>query len=280
MIQKQYNDGKNHIHVVSYGGGTQSTALLLLGLEGKINGVKPDYIIFSDTGWEPQYVYDYVDLIDRHIQKKYGAKITYANNGNIRTDTISGINNNNRFASMPFHTKKENGEMGMVMRQCTQEYKITPINRKIRALLGYQPRQRVKEIVHIWKGISIDEIQRVKPINLGWQIAEHPLVEVLEVDRQYCIDYVQSLGLPKPEQSSCIGCPFHSDGLWREIKMKDPQSFQDAVKVDKAIRSQPRLNAKAYLHKSGKPLDEIDFNEDQLDFNSYFDNECSGFCGV
>lgn len=280
MIKQQYNDDKKHIHVVSYGGGTQSTALLLLGLEGKINGVKPDYIIFSDTGWEPQYVYDYVDLVDNHIRKTYGTKITYANSGNIRTDTINGIKDNKRFASMPFHTKKDNGEMGMVMRQCTQEYKITPINRKIRELLGYKSRERVKEMVHVWKGISIDEIQRVKPIDLGWQTAEHPLVEVLEVDRQYCIDYVQSQGLPRPEQSSCIGCPFHADGLWREIKLKDPKSFEDAVKVDKLIRNQPRLNAKAYLHKSGKPLDEVDFQENQLDFNDFFDNECTGFCGV
>ncbi|WNV81644.1 hypothetical protein RUL31_10515 [Bacillus atrophaeus] len=47
MIKHQYDDGKKHIYVLSYGGGTQSTALLLMALKGEINGVIPDYIIFS-----------------------------------------------------------------------------------------------------------------------------------------------------------------------------------------------------------------------------------------
>ncbi|MEK4688077.1 phosphoadenosine phosphosulfate reductase family protein [Bacillus sp. FSL M8-0256] len=61
MIKQHYDDGKKHIHVLSYGGGTQSTALLLMALKGEINGVIPDYIIFSDTGWEPQHVYNWVN---------------------------------------------------------------------------------------------------------------------------------------------------------------------------------------------------------------------------
>lgn len=279
MIREKYDDERRHVHILSYGGGTQSTAMLLMSLEGKIFNVKPDFVIFADTGWEPKYVYDYVDLIDGYIQSKYDKKIIRTTAGNIREDTISGIEKNERFASMPFYTKNNNGEMGMVRRQCTNEYKIQPVNRKIKELLGYSSRERVKEVVHIWKGISIDEIQRVKPATLKWQIAEHPLVD-LEIDRQYCIDYVKSLGLPKPQQSSCIGCPFHSDGLWREIKLNDPESFEDAVKFDRAIRNQPRLDSKAYLHKSAKPLEQVDFNEDQLDFSDYFDNECTGFCGV
>nr|WGD78961.1 phosphoadenosine phosphosulfate reductase family protein [Bacillus subtilis] len=57
MIKQHYDDGKKHIHVLSYGGGTQSTALLLMALKGEINGVIPDYIIFSDTGWECHSMY-------------------------------------------------------------------------------------------------------------------------------------------------------------------------------------------------------------------------------
>lgn len=36
MIKKEYDDDKKHIHVLSYGGGTQSTALLLMALKGEI----------------------------------------------------------------------------------------------------------------------------------------------------------------------------------------------------------------------------------------------------
>lgn len=279
MIKQQYNDGKEHVHVLSYGGGTQSTALLLMALRGEVNGVIPDYIIFSDTGWEPKSIYRWIDKVNSYIKKMFNREIIITDNGSIREDTLQGARTGARFASMPFFTKSPDGEMGIVMRQCTQEYKITPINRKVRELLGYKPRQKIKELVHVWKGISTDEIQRVKPIKLSWQQAEHPLVEVRSMDRSNCIAYVEREGLGTPAQSSCIGCPFHDDGLWRDIKLNDPDSWHDAVEFDKQIRNMPRLNGKAYLHRSGKPLDQVDFQEDQMDID-YFLNECEGLCGV
>ena len=49
--------------------------------------------------------------------------------------------------------------------------------------------------------------------------------------------------------------------------------------MDKTIRdlSQHGINDKIYLHPSLKPLDEVDFNENQLEM---FDNECEGHCGL
>ena len=279
MIQKTYDDGLEHIHLLSYGGGTQSTALLLMALKGEINGVIPDYIIFSDTGWEPKSIYSWITKVNEHIKKNYGKEIIITNGGNIREDTLRAAENGERVASMPLFTLKENGEKGIVLRQCTNEYKIQPVNRKIRELLGYKKGQRVKEMVHVWKGISTDEIQRVKPIALGWQTAEHPLIDIANVDRSACIAYVEREGLGTPEKSSCIGCPFHDETTWREMKLNDPESFADAVEVDKKIRNMPKLEAKTFLHKSCKPLDEVDLNEDQMDMD-FFLNECEGMCGT
>lgn len=279
MIQKEYSDGKKHVHVLSYGGGTQSTALLLLSLEGKINGVIPDFIIFSDTGWEPQYVYDWVLKINKYIKDKYGKEIIFTSNGNIRDDIVKSAKDGKRLASVPFFIKNKNGEIGMARRQCTSEYKILPINREIRKLLGYKPKERVKEIVHLWKGISTDEIQRVKPSRVNWQKAEHPLVDILNMDRSACIAYVERLGLGTPSKSSCIGCPFHDDEMWREMKLHNRKEFEDAVKIDKLVRNLPQFKGKAYLHRSGKPLDEVDFQENQMDIDMFL-NECEGMCGI
>ena len=46
--------------------------------------------------------------------------------------------NGNRFVSVPFFTKNEESKVKKVWvrRQCTREYKITPIAAKIRELLG------------------------------------------------------------------------------------------------------------------------------------------------
>ena len=281
MIKQQYDDGKKHIHVLSYGGGTQSTAMLIMALEGEINGVVPDYIIFSDTGWEPQNIYDWTEKVNNYIKEKYNREIIYTNGGNIRTDLIRAATEGTRVASLPFFTLDEDGKKGMVMRQCTGNYKINPVKRKVRDLLGYKPGQRVKEVVHMWKGISTDEIQRVKPIADKWIEAEHPLVEIVNVDRSACIAYVERTGLGTPAKSSCIGCPFHDDQTWLELKRNDPKSFEDACYVDDLIRTMPKLKSKCFLHKSCKPLREVDLNEDQISFfDDDFTNECEGFCGI
>jgi hypothetical protein len=279
MIKREYEDDKKHVHVLSYGGGTQSTALLLMALKGEINGVIPDYIIFSDTGWEPKSIYAWIEKVNDYIKKNYNREIIFTSGGNIREDIVNNLSIGNRFASIPFFTKDENGKIGMVRRQCTGEYKITPVKKKIRELLGYQPRKRVKEIVHVWKGISTDEIQRVKPAFDKWQVAEHPLIDVVDLDRSACIRYVEKEGLGTPAKSSCIGCPFHDNNAWREMKINDREAFDDAVEIDKLIRNTPRFKNAAYLHRSGLPLDEVDFGENQLDIDMFI-NECEGMCGV
>ena len=280
MIKQQYDDDKKHIHVLSYGGGTQSTAMLLMALKGEINGVVPDYIIFSDTGWEPKSIYDWVYKVNDHIKERYGREIIFTNGGNLREDLVNAYKNGTRVASMPLFTLSPDGEKGMVMRQCTSEYKIMPVKKKVRDLLGYKSREKVKEIVHMWKGISTDEIQRVKPIADRWIEAEHPLVEIVNVDRSACIAYVEREGLGTPAKSSCIGCPFHDDVTWREMKLNDPESFADAVEIDRMIRNTRNLRGKAFLHKSCKPLEEVDLQEDQLDIWDMFGNECEGMCGI
>lgn len=279
MIKQQYNDEKEHIHVLSYGGGTQSTALLLMALKGEINGVIPDYIIFSDTGWEPKSIYDWVHKVNDHIKEKYNREIIFTNGGNIREDLLNAVEDGRRVASLPFFTEDDEGNKGMVLRQCTAEYKINPVKRKVRELLGYEPRKKVREIVHMWKGISTDEIQRVKPIADSWIEAEHPLIDVIQMNRTNCIAYVEREGLGTPAKSSCIGCPFHDNTTWLDMKRNDPESWQDAVLLDEKIRNMPRLKSKCYLHKSCTPLSEVDLNENQLTMDEFI-NECEGFCGI
>lgn len=279
MIQKTYDDGKKHIHVLSFGAGTQSTALLLMALKGEINGVIPDYIIFSDTGWEPKRVYEWVEKVSRYVIDKYGATIHITDNGNIRSDIIDAVRTGKRYASLPLFTKADDGKGGMIMRQCTKEYKIDPVSKKIRDLLGYKPRQRVKEVVHVWKGISTDEIQRVKPSLVRWQVMEHPLVDIVNVDRSECIAYVERERLGTPPKSSCLGCPFHDNKAWLEIKRNDPEGWREVVEFDRVIRNMPKLRGQAFLHRSRVPIDEVDFGETPADIDG-FDNECEGMCGV
>ena len=49
----------------------------------------------------------------------------------------------------------------MIQRQCTGQYKIQPVVKKVRELHGLKPRQRMPK-TEMWLGITLDEIQRMK----------------------------------------------------------------------------------------------------------------------
>lgn len=278
MIQKEYDDDKRHVHVLSYGAGTQSTAMLLMALKGEINGIIPDYVIFSDTGWEPKPVYDWLNKVKAYVKEKFDKEIIFASAGNIYDDTFEKVQQGKGVGNIPFFTTDAaRSKTGMLFRQCTGIYKIYPVNKKVRELLGYRPKQRVKEMVHIWKGISTDEIQRVKPSRDKWITAEHPLVDYMDMDRDDCIKYVEDEGLGTPPKSACIGCPYRDDKSWLEMKKNDPEAFAQCVELDEAVRDGLKFN-KAYLHRSCVPLKDVEFKE-QTDLNMFI-NECEGMCGM
>ena len=172
------------------------------------------------------------------------------------------------------------GNGGMTHRQCTNDYKITPIQKKLRELLGYQPRQRIPaDSITTWIGISTDEAIRMKPSRQAWIINRWPLIE-LRMSRADCLSWFTKRGYPQPPKSSCIGCPYHSDQQWLEIKKGRKEEWEELIQIDKRIRTGlPGMKQQAFLHRSLKPIGEVDFRhiENQHDM---FGNECEGMCGV
>ena len=73
--------------------------------------------------------------------------------------------------------------------------------------------------------------------------------------------------------------------MWRDMKLHDPASFEQAVEFDAAIRNSGgsfgKMRQRQFVHRSCKPLNEVDFRslEDMGQINM-FGNECEGMCGV
>lgn len=266
------------LNVISLGVGVQSSCMALMACLGLIEP-KPDLIVFSDPGWESKETYRYATWLKKEI-KKYDIQVIFTSNGNIKQDLIKAAQEGTRVASLPYFTLSENGTNGMVMRQCTDEYKIQPVRRAIKKHLGVKTAREIKEPITMWMGISTDEIHRVKTSRERWIINRYPLIEK-EMSRLDCTNWLSRNGFPVPPKSSCIGCPFHSDQTWLEMKRNDPEAWQEAVEVDKTIRNMPRMKSQCFLHSSRIPLDEVDLNEDQLEFDfDGFGNECEGMCGI
>ena len=82
------------------------------------------------------------------------------------------------FASIPFFTKNlDTGEIGIGLRQCTKDFKLIPIQKKIRELYDINPR---KDKIKMLIGISIEEAVRMKPAREKWIENTYPLVEKME----------------------------------------------------------------------------------------------------
>ena len=93
--------------------------------------------------------------------------------------------------------------------------------------------------------------------------------------------WLEKKGYKVPPKSACLGCPYHNDEQWREIKNKWPEEFEETCQVDEALRNCPTYEGELYLHRSLKPLRDVDFRtmEEQGQLNFFID-ECEGMCGV
>ncbi|MFI2236480.1 hypothetical protein [Streptomyces chrestomyceticus] len=234
--------------------------MLALSADGTLPRV--DCAIFADTGWEPAAVYDHLERLEKEVAEPTGIPVLRVSSGNIRSDAL---NPDHRFASMPLHVLNQDGKAGMTRRQCTGEYKIKPIKKQVRALLGYPYPRRIPKGVFVeqWVGISTDEFHRAKDADVAYMRNRHPLIE-LNWSRADCLRYLKQRGLAGTPKSSCLGCPFHGNAQWRHIRDHSPAEWADVVAFDAAIRggnaranaSGNRLLGQAFLHRSRVPLDQ------------------------
>jgi hypothetical protein len=246
--------------IISLGAGVQSTALLMLAAEGVIPPV--DAAIFADTGWEPRAVYEHLDRLEREIAQPAGIPIHRVSSGNIRDDALDP---ERRFATMPLYVRNLDGSRGMARRQCTDAYKLRPIKAKVRELLGYThptpvPRGlRAEQLI----GISVDEAHRAHPSDVRYAENVWPLLG-LKWTRERCAAYLRARGWGDTPKSACVGCPFHGNRAWRDMRDRRPAEWADAVAFDAAIRHGSAraiaqgqdLRGQAYLHRSRVPLDQ------------------------
>ena len=255
------------IDIISLGAGKQSTYMLLTSLEGKYEH-KPDFAVFADIGCEPEYVYNHVDWLTEYVKHKYDFDIITINGGDLIQDTLDYYKGKNkRSASIPCFLSQG----GMIRRQCTGEYKINPLKR-------YYQKVRNGEKIRQWIGISLDEIQRVKNSFVGYIDNYYPLIEQ-RITISEIIAWFSKHGYEEPGKSSCIVCPFHSNNYWKRFKKEYPEEFETACKFDEAIRDHPKLKSQCYLHRTLKPLREIDFRFEPSLFPELIE-ECDGLCGL
>ena len=237
---------------------------------------RADVAIFADPGAEGESTYKLLKWLQDWKKKNDGIEILVTNEKNLYKDIIEQEGTDKKISSMPLFSDIG----GMVMRQCTGSYKIQPVIKETRRLLGIKPRKRMKP-TEMWLGISTDEIQRVKKSGLYNIEYFYPLI-YNGMSRIDCIKYFQENDFPIPEKSGCVFCPFTNNKSWQQMKKNAPNDFKIAVKADNALRNIGKKiknaeHIKYYIHPSLIPLEDIDFNDNQLTLDGF---DCEGHCHI
>lgn len=222
---------EQEINVVSYGGGQNSTAMII---EMYNRNIKIDHIILADTGNEMPETYEFLEEFIRWCkEKKIDFVIVKSELGKLRDYYVSKN-------LIPFRA----------FRHCTDKFKIRPINNFIKEKFG------IKTPINMYMGIASDEAHRAGNIFGRKQFTYlFPLIE-WEVDRQGCIDIIKKEGLSIPVKSGCYFCPFQPKKSWKELLERHPDLFQDSIEFEKQGSSYPKatLMGKKTLEELRKEL--------------------------
>jgi hypothetical protein len=78
-----------------------------------------------------------------------------------------------------------------------------------------------------------------------------------------------------------LGCPFHSDDEWRALRA-NPAEWADVVRFDRAIRRCGGMRGDVYLHRSCRPLEQVDLRpvDERSGQLHLWQNECLRMCGT
>ena len=245
--------------VFSSGGGTQSTAITALIIQGKLP--RPDYIVIADTGYECQSTWDYLDNVVNPALNNIDLKVE-----RIGLDYQSIPDHRKRFLShnentvlLPMWTD-QTGSIGKLSGYCTNTWKVETRNRYLSQVHNITRKDYV-----IWIGFSVDEGRRAQRMMAGKEyqdgLIRFPLIES-RLTRKQSIEAVRRMGWPQPPRSRCYICPNQGHSEWQEVAKNRPGEIEAATLLEKQIQEHDR---NLWLHKDCQPINKIDLSgQDEL----------------
>jgi hypothetical protein len=240
------------LRVVSYGGGVQSTALLVLAAQQRIafpvflfanvgnDSEDPATLDYLTRHAKPYAALHGIQLIELHRIRRDGS-----------TETLYGRLTKPGSRSLPIPVRMSNGAPGT--RSCTADFKIKVIGRWLKAH-GATP----TDPATVGIGISLDEIARVN--NRRAAPYERPVYPLLDytppLRRHDCARIIRAAGLPVPPKSACWFCPFRRPATWAETRRDRPDLFERACALEDLLNTRRAALGKdpVWLTRFNRPL--------------------------
>jgi hypothetical protein len=265
---------ENPLKILSLGWGVQSWTLAAMAALGEIP--KPHVAVHSDTTHEMAGTYSHAKKWTPWLEE-HGIPVVTVSATN--TD-ISNFGTKYKVQIPAVTHDLTTGKHGQLNRQCTSDWKIAPLRRFARSVIG----KTSPECVEMWMGISLDEWQRMRDSGTQYIKNVYPLVDQ-RLSRAYCVAWLEEHGLDIPPKSACTFCPYHNKDHWKRMKQAGGADWDEAVAVDEVIRDKGKGSGKdfqLFIHSSGLPLEEAvripeDYGAHQIEMEIPCD---SGHCFV
>jgi len=212
--------------VISYGGGVQSTALVVLAMQ---RGWGIDEIVHVDLlDAESPATREYVTHFAHWLRETHQRDITV-----IQRDLYGDMLANPAFTPAPW--RAADGSF-MLRRQCTRQYKVEPIRR-------YLYDRYKRERIRLMLGISVDEFHRMRDSGSARIENVYPLVDE-RLTRSDCRALLERAGLTAPPKSSCWFCPYRSARSQAELMRQYSALREMAEELERRINDERRKRGK------------------------------------
>jgi hypothetical protein len=258
------------IRAVSYGGGVQSTALLVLAAEGRIDF---PLFLFANTGDDSEHPATLAYVRDVAVPFAEDAGVELVELDRRRRDgTVETLRERIASGSLGIPVRRYAGGPPLA-RSCTVDFKVRVVGKELKRRGATTDNPALVGI-----GISVDEIQRAKEgvdDRAPWQRRTYPLLD-LGMHRRDCAAVIAAAGLPVPPKSACFFCPFHDKEAWRKLRRETPDLFAKSCEMEAEMSASTKNGKPVFLTRSGLALaDAIDEQEALPGMDSDCD---SGWC--
>ena len=215
--------------IVSFGGGTNSTGMLVGMYE---RGERPDEIWFADTGGEKPHTYKHIGDVNAWLASVGFPQITVLKGREVWTPqmVIDGTLENEclRLGTLPSKTYG--------FSQCSIKWKLEPSNRKLKKYLESNSltMQDVVRCVGFDAG-EPSRYERAKDImerNPKLVRERWPLIE-WDWDRESCVEAITRAGIPQPGKSACFFCPSSKKKELLDMQVQYPELLMRAVEMER-----------------------------------------------
>lgn len=210
-------------HIVAFGGGVDSTAMII----GMIDRKMPiDLILFADTGGERPHTYEHIRLFSDWLEQQGYPKITIVEK--VRRD------GSRETLEQECHRRNNLPSIAYGFKSCSQKHKIAPQDKYLNhwepAMECFKNGQKAIKYIGYDAGESHRADNAAKREDKKYDY-RYPLIE-WGWEREDCLSAIEKAGLANPGKSACFFCPSSKKQEIIELYSTYPDLLKRAIAIE------------------------------------------------